>query len=100
MPSPSHKHIRSLSQPMQYGPNGDFAKAWLEIEEASDRVAAIVAAAVVEDALRWALNSFFMPRISEQDEKRLFDNDGILSFILRQGPFGICTWPVRRGSKE
>jgi hypothetical protein len=79
MPPRPRKGIRSLNRPIDYGVDGDFSGAFQEIEEAPDRVAAIVGAAVVEDALRWALNSFFLLQISEKEERELFENDGILS---------------------
>src|SRR3984893_9371398 len=70
---------RTLSRPIEYGSDGDFSDAFKEIEKSPDRVAAIVAAAIVEDALRWSLNSFLILQISEQEERELFENDGILS---------------------
>jgi hypothetical protein len=79
VPSQPPKGIRSLSRPIEYGSDGEFSEAFGEIEQAPDRVAAIVAAAVVEDALRWALNSFFILQITEHEERELFENDGILS---------------------
>ena len=79
MPSRPRKGVRSLSRPIEYGSDGDFSDAFKEIEKSPDRVAAIVAAAIVEDALRWSLNSFLILQISEQEERELFENDGILS---------------------
>ena len=79
MPPRARKGIRALSRPMEYGTDGDFDGAFQEIQEAPDRVAAIVGAAIVEDALRWGLNSFFILHISENEERELFENDGVLS---------------------
>jgi hypothetical protein len=73
------KGIRTLSRPIEYGTDGDFHAAFKEIQAAPDRVAAIVATAIVEDALRWALNSFFILQISENEERELFENNGLLS---------------------
>jgi hypothetical protein len=79
MPPRAQQGIRALSRPVEYGTDGDFASAFKEIQEAPDRVAAIVGAAIVEDALRWALNSFFILQITENEERELFENNGVLS---------------------
>src|ERR1700730_9248824 len=79
MPPRARKGIRNLSRPVEDGTDGEFIDALKEIEEAPDRVAAIVGAALVEDALRWALNSFFLLQISDIEERELFENDGVLS---------------------
>jgi hypothetical protein len=79
MPPRARKGIRALSRPVEYGTDGDFASALKEIREAPDRAAAIVGAAIVEDALRWALNSFFILQITENEERELFENNGVLS---------------------
>jgi hypothetical protein len=79
VPSRPPKGIRSLSRPLEYESDEDYSEAFGEIEQAPDRIAAIVAAAVVEQSLRWALNSFFFLQITEHEERELFENDGMLS---------------------
>jgi hypothetical protein len=78
MPRASRRDLRALSGPVNYGAV-DAQAALDEIDTAPDRVAAIVSAALVEDALRWALNSFFLSNITDAEERELFENDGILS---------------------
>jgi hypothetical protein len=71
----ARKGIRALTRPLEWT-QGDFRE---EIRDATDRTVAIVGAATVEDAVRWALNSFFILQISENQERELFENNGVLS---------------------
>jgi len=100
MPPRPRKGIRSLSRPIEYGADGDFSGALQEISEAPDRVTAIVGAAVVEDALRWALNSFFMLQISEQEDRELFEDDGILSSFYAKILMGFALGLFREAARN
>jgi hypothetical protein len=63
--------LRPLSRPLNFDEGDDFA-ALDEAATGSPRAAAIVATALVEDALRWALCGFLIPDV---DEAALFDGE-------------------------
>jgi hypothetical protein len=71
MPMPKKPDIRRLSRPLDFDQGDDLA-ALDEAATGSPRLAAIVATALVEDALRWCLCGYF-PTL---DEGELFDKEG------------------------
>jgi hypothetical protein len=99
MPRSARRTLRALSGRLDFS-TSDASAALKELSDAPDRVAAIVAASLVEDSLRWALNSYFILNISEDEEKILFENSGILSTfhakVLMGHALGLFG-PVARG---
>lgn len=74
--------IRHLSRPLDFPAAGDdYIAALNEAATGSPRTAAIVAAALVEDALRWCLCSFLIPAGAQQaelpaeEQAAVFDNE-------------------------
>jgi len=78
MPRSPRRTLRTLSGPLDFGTD-TASEALNELSTAPDRVAAIVAASLVEDSLRWALNGYLILNISDDEERALFENAGILS---------------------
>lgn len=75
------KKIRRLSRPLNFYDGDDFAALDEAATTRSPRAAAIVATALVEDALRWCLCGFLIPADADQaelpavDQAELFDNE-------------------------
>ena len=63
--------LRRVSRPLNFDKGDDLA-ALDEAATGSPRATAIVATALVEEALRWSLCGFLIPDINEAD---LFDNE-------------------------
>jgi hypothetical protein len=63
--------IRSVSRPFDLQ-SDDFLAVWKEIEDYSPRAATIVAAAFLEDSLRWSMESYFTDSLTAADFRALF----------------------------
>ena len=72
------KKIRHLTRPPHFPAAGDdFITALTEAATGSPRTAAIVATALVEDALRWCLCGFLIPSGAELAELPAEDQDAV-----------------------
>jgi hypothetical protein len=74
-PTMNKPTIRHLTRPFDHD-SDDFLAIWKELEEASARTSVIVAAVVVEDALRWSMESYLIADLTDDDRRTLFENEG------------------------
>jgi hypothetical protein len=66
---------RRLARPFDHQTD-DFSAVWKEIEEHPPRASAIISAAFVEDALRWAIEGYLVDGLSEEERRALFETEG------------------------
>ena len=74
----SPKKTKAQAKSPRHGPRSDFVTILSEMNDVSDRAAAIVSASFVENNLALALIAIFR-RLRNEEEKHIFENRGILS---------------------
>jgi len=70
----SKPSIRNLSRPFDYR-NDDVLAVFREIEDHPPRSAAIVAGALVEDSLRWSMETRFINGLADEDLCGVFEGE-------------------------
>jgi len=72
------RNIRKVSRPLDIGEN--LTATFEEISEGSPRVVVVVATALLEDALRWCICGYLIPRgyrvtLPAEDQTHVFDSE-------------------------